>query len=132
MSKMTNKQMAEKLRELSGKASGVPWSNSATSSVVGSLIDNGNKNVCAVMPQMNKRECESNSELIAILRNHALEFAAALEEVETLRQRMSDEGQTCGCGDIRPKSEFCGTCGKCALGCCMCVCVTEERPHESE
>lgn len=26
----------------------------------------------------------------------------------------------CGCGDIRPLSEFCPKCGRCAIGCCMC------------
>lgn len=32
---------------------------------------------------------------------------------------------TCGCGDIRPKSEMCHLCGNCQMGCCFCITAKE-------
>ncbi len=42
-----------------------PWTCSPVSSIVGSLIRSADLNIAAVMPQVDKSECEANARLIA-------------------------------------------------------------------
>lgn len=62
-----------------------PWSASAVSSIVGSLVSRGpNDNIASVMPRESRAETEANARLVAA----APELLAALKDVF----KMMDEG----------------------------------------
>ena len=55
--------------------------------------------------------CQHHAELVT-----PENLAILVAELKRLRRSVE-----CGCGDVRLVSDMCHICGKCQMGCCVCV-----------
>ena len=87
---MTNKQMAEHLRGLDAKAAIGPWAVEVPEINPIWITDGMKQSVLHCDDYGNSLPTRSDVSLIVFLRNHALEFAAALEEVAQARELLRE------------------------------------------